>query len=375
MTHVQQTRLTHFFIHVLVLVTIFTLQYLRLIPLPVLYGVFLYMGLVSLWTNQFYERVLLLGMQPSRYPKRPYPAATPHVPLRELHGFTAVQLFLFGALYVIKSVKSVSIMFPLIIALCIPVRLYLMPKIFSPAALVLIDGDDDEIRAFDGGAAAAKEATLGHRLEPAVDVPVGGRRRRAAGAHPGAGGQPAGDGAGPGDEPRPRLPGRRRVDDGLGAPRRIAARPRRDSRVSRLHVGVCSRRVRLSDLDSCYSSRPLTARLQLVATATRRHGRRRAGGKGRRGRRLRSWKSQASALRQRAEPFERRDDEIAAAYSLLLQQARALCAPRIRQDDVLTRRGGRARRPRRRARARDRDGGSGGGGRRRRPLPPSSGAQ
>ena len=113
----QQTRLTHFFIHVLVLVTIFTLQYLRLIPLPVLYGVFLYMGLVSLWTNQFYERVLLLLMQPSRYPKRPY-TATPHVPLRELHGFTAVQLFLFGALYVIKSVKSVSIMFPLIIALC-----------------------------------------------------------------------------------------------------------------------------------------------------------------------------------------------------------------------------------------------------------------
>ena len=86
-THVQQTRLTHFFIHVLVLVTIFTLQYLRLIPLPVLCGVFLYMGLVSLWTNQFYERVLLL-MQPSRYPKRPY-TATPHVPLKELHGFTA----------------------------------------------------------------------------------------------------------------------------------------------------------------------------------------------------------------------------------------------------------------------------------------------
>ena len=57
----------------------------------------------------------------------------------------------------IKSVKSVSIMFPLIIALCIPVRLYLMPKIFSPAALVLIDGDDDEIRAFDGGAAAARK--------------------------------------------------------------------------------------------------------------------------------------------------------------------------------------------------------------------------
>ena len=40
---VQETRLTHLFIHVLVLVSLFALEVLKLIPMPVLYGVFLFM--------------------------------------------------------------------------------------------------------------------------------------------------------------------------------------------------------------------------------------------------------------------------------------------------------------------------------------------
>ena len=39
---VQQTRLTHLFIHVLVLVTLFAMQLLKTLPMAVLYGVFLY---------------------------------------------------------------------------------------------------------------------------------------------------------------------------------------------------------------------------------------------------------------------------------------------------------------------------------------------
>ena len=45
---------------------------MRQIPVPVLYGVFLYMGIASLSGNQFFERILLLGMQPSLYPAQPH---------------------------------------------------------------------------------------------------------------------------------------------------------------------------------------------------------------------------------------------------------------------------------------------------------------
>ena len=43
---VQETRLTGLFIHLLCFATIFAMDVLRLIPVPVLYGVFLFMGLV-----------------------------------------------------------------------------------------------------------------------------------------------------------------------------------------------------------------------------------------------------------------------------------------------------------------------------------------
>ena len=40
----QETRLTHLGIHILVLVTLFAMQALKTIPMSVLYGVFLFMG-------------------------------------------------------------------------------------------------------------------------------------------------------------------------------------------------------------------------------------------------------------------------------------------------------------------------------------------
>ena len=45
----------------------------------------------------------------------------------------------------VKSIKSISIAFPLIIAACIPMRLYILPKIFSKDELILLDAGDEEI--------------------------------------------------------------------------------------------------------------------------------------------------------------------------------------------------------------------------------------
>jgi len=138
---VQQTRLTHFFIHLLVLVSIFAMQAVRQIPVPVLYGVFLYMGIASLSGNQFFERILLLGMEPSLYPRHPFTDGK-KVPRRKLHAYTVLQLGLFALLYVVKGVKSIAIAFPLVIAACIPIRLFLLPRLFSKDELEALDGDD-----------------------------------------------------------------------------------------------------------------------------------------------------------------------------------------------------------------------------------------
>ena len=94
---VLETRLTSLFVHLLILGSIFALPVLKLIPVPVLYGVFLYMGVTSLSTNQFWGRFTMLFMQPSKYPSAPY---TDHVPAKKMHYYTCVQLSLFALLYV-----------------------------------------------------------------------------------------------------------------------------------------------------------------------------------------------------------------------------------------------------------------------------------
>ena len=142
---VQETRLSGLGIHVMCLITIFALGLLKLIPMPVLYGVFLFMGLVSLGTNQFWHRILLIFKQPSRYGETGE-AFAKHMKPGRIHIFTAIQLFLFISLYMVKAVKTIAIAFPVVIALCIPIRLYLLPKIFTPDELVLLDGDDKDIK-------------------------------------------------------------------------------------------------------------------------------------------------------------------------------------------------------------------------------------
>jgi hypothetical protein len=142
---VQQTRLTGMLIHGLMCAALFLLPLLKLIPVPVLLGVFLFMGLTSLGTNQFFERVLMFFMQPSKYPKHPY---TEHMAAGRMHLFTAIQLILFVGLYLIIATKVVAIIFPFYILMCIPIRLYALPKVFSQEELLFIDSDEDAINEY-----------------------------------------------------------------------------------------------------------------------------------------------------------------------------------------------------------------------------------
>mmetsp|Transcript_17354 Transcript_17354/g.32388 ORF Transcript_17354/g.32388 Transcript_17354/m.32388 type:complete len:653 (+) Transcript_17354:673-2631(+) len=142
---VQETRLTHLGIHLLCLASIFALNVLKWIPVPVLYGVFMFMGLVSLGTNQFWGRLMTIFMQPSRYPQEPH---VQHVPTRKMHRYTLLQLWLFGVLYAVKAIKPVAIGFPIIIALCIPFRIYILPKLFTEEELIMLDSDDETVQAW-----------------------------------------------------------------------------------------------------------------------------------------------------------------------------------------------------------------------------------
>uniref|UniRef100_A0A8B7UHN0 Electroneutral sodium bicarbonate exchanger 1-like n=1 Tax=Castor canadensis TaxID=51338 RepID=A0A8B7UHN0_CASCN len=78
-------RVTGLMIFVLMGCSVFMTAILKFIPMPVLYGVFLYMGVSSLQGIQFFDRLKLFGMPAKHQPDFIY---LRHVPLRKVHLFT-----------------------------------------------------------------------------------------------------------------------------------------------------------------------------------------------------------------------------------------------------------------------------------------------
>ncbi|KAB7498207.1 Electroneutral sodium bicarbonate exchanger 1 [Armadillidium nasatum] len=109
---VRENRLTHILIFVFIGLSVLMTPILSLIPMPVLFGVFLYMGIAALKGIQFFDRILIMFM-PLKY--QPDYAFLRQVPLKKVHLFTCIQLTCLAVLWIIKSFKETSILFPLMI--------------------------------------------------------------------------------------------------------------------------------------------------------------------------------------------------------------------------------------------------------------------
>ncbi|XP_015196368.2 electrogenic sodium bicarbonate cotransporter 4 isoform X6 [Lepisosteus oculatus] len=131
---VREQRLTGIMVFVLTGVSIFMAPILQYIPMPVLYGVFLYMGVASLNGIQFWDRCKLYLMPAKHQPDYIY---LRHVPLRRVHLFTVVQVICLAVLWVLKSTVA-AIIFPVMILALIVVR-KMLDLVFSQHDLAWLD--------------------------------------------------------------------------------------------------------------------------------------------------------------------------------------------------------------------------------------------
>ena len=109
----REQRVTHIIIFILVGLSVLMTPVLSKIPMPVLYGVFLFMGVASLNGLQFFDRILLFFMPKKYQPDLPY---LRRVPLMRVHLFTSIQLLCLVALWIIKDIKATSILFPVMVS-------------------------------------------------------------------------------------------------------------------------------------------------------------------------------------------------------------------------------------------------------------------
>ncbi|XP_026758395.3 band 3 anion transport protein isoform X3 [Galleria mellonella] len=137
---VKEQRLTGLLVAVLVGISVLASNWLRLVPMAVLFGVFLYMGISALGGIQFWDRCILLFKPVKHHPQVPY---VRRVPTMKMHLFTLIQAAGLALLYAIKS-SRVSLALPFFLVMMVPLRLSLA-YIFTPLQLRALDGAQKEI--------------------------------------------------------------------------------------------------------------------------------------------------------------------------------------------------------------------------------------
>ncbi|XP_049619008.1 solute carrier family 4 member 4a isoform X6 [Syngnathus scovelli] len=131
---VREQRVTGVAVFILTGLSVFMAPILKFIPMPVLYGVFLYMGVASLNGVQFMDRLKLLLMPAKHQPDLIY---LRHVPLRKVHLFTFIQALCLALLWILKSTVA-AIIFPVMILALVAVR-KAMDYMFSQHDLSFLD--------------------------------------------------------------------------------------------------------------------------------------------------------------------------------------------------------------------------------------------
>uniref|UniRef100_A0A8D2AG46 Solute carrier family 4 member 1 (Diego blood group) n=1 Tax=Sciurus vulgaris TaxID=55149 RepID=A0A8D2AG46_SCIVU len=137
---VKEQRISGLLVSVLVGLSIFMEPILSRIPLAVLFGIFLYMGVTSLSGIQLFDRILLLCKPPKYHPDVPF---VKRVRTWRMHMFTGIQIICLAVLWAVKS-TSASLALPFVLILTVPLRRLLLPLIFSKLELQCLDADDSK---------------------------------------------------------------------------------------------------------------------------------------------------------------------------------------------------------------------------------------
>ncbi|XP_038153833.1 anion exchange protein 2b isoform X2 [Cyprinodon tularosa] len=137
---VKEQRVTGLLVAVLVGLSIVIGELLRQIPLAVLFGIFLYMGVMSLNGIQLTERMMLLLMPPKYHPDHTY---VRKVRTWRMHLFTCIQMVCLVVLWSVMSTQA-SLAFPFVLILTVPVKMFVLPRVFNEREMACLDGDDAE---------------------------------------------------------------------------------------------------------------------------------------------------------------------------------------------------------------------------------------
>ncbi|XP_062574717.1 anion exchange protein 3-like isoform X1 [Saccostrea cucullata] len=137
---VREQRVTSIAVNLLLGLSLLWGPLLRLVPMAVLFGIFLYVGVSALSSLQLYRRMKLLFIPNKHHPSIGY---VRRVRTIKMHLFTVIQVLMLALMFGLK-LSPAAIAFPLFIILLIPVRLKVMNYFFSEQELGELDKEDED---------------------------------------------------------------------------------------------------------------------------------------------------------------------------------------------------------------------------------------
>lgn len=165
---VREQRMTNLIMSILLGLSVFFTKILSYIPMPVLYAVFLYMGVSALGGLQVVDRILIVLM-PAKY--QPDYHFLRHVNTKRVHLYTLVQILSTGGMYLVKNIDAIAITFPLLVVATCGIR-KLLDYVFSQRELYWLDNllpgaklEDDENKKYSCSSGILKCCSKGQTHE------------------------------------------------------------------------------------------------------------------------------------------------------------------------------------------------------------------
>ncbi|CAO2813981.1 unnamed protein product [Amaranthus hypochondriacus] len=169
---VNEQRVSNLLQSVLVAGAMFAMPVIKLIPTSVLWGYFAYMAIDSLPGSQFWERILLLFITPSRRYKvleGVHASYVETVPFKYIATFTIFQAVYLLICFGITWIPIAGILFPLPFFLLISIRQHILPKFFDQIHLQELDAAEYE----EIIGAPRRAISLSFKTEALDDEPIG----------------------------------------------------------------------------------------------------------------------------------------------------------------------------------------------------------
>jgi HCO3- transporter family len=140
---VTETRFTGFVVHAMIASTVGLLPLLSFVPIPVVAGVFLFLGRKLMTGNSFLQRIRDSITEADRLePDHPIKM----IGRKRTSIFTMIQVLCLGGLWAFKECTATAIFFPSVIGMLMVIRSLVLPKFFTSKELAALgDLGDGEL--------------------------------------------------------------------------------------------------------------------------------------------------------------------------------------------------------------------------------------